>query len=149
LLLWHGNRLLHDFAPEHASLVFENARQFVDTEPLRAAIGAAGSMRRAKLAVTPEPADTLILDDWSEKPMRVGVEAIGNVPAGDATVLVGFDPAQPLSVVEKTSRASSREGILVPVRPSAMSDRSGYAVARSESSSGAVTVGLHPTAFYR
>jgi hypothetical protein len=149
LLLWHGNRLLHDFAPGHALRLFENARQFLETEPLRAAIEADGSMARAKISVTPEPSESLIIDDWSEKPMRVGLDVVGNVPVGDATVLVGFDPAQPVSVTEKASRSSAREGILVPVRADRSSDRVGYAVGRTESIREPVTLALNPVAFYR
>ena len=52
LLLWHGTRLLKDFSPGQAIRLFENARLFFETEPLRIANEKAAAMNLAKLTVT-------------------------------------------------------------------------------------------------
>lgn len=149
LLLWHGNRLLQDFAPAHARRLFEDAQQYAETEPLRAAVEAAGAMARARIDVKHEPEDPLIVGDWSEQPLKVGLDGVGSLPSGAATLLVGFDPALPVSVIEKASRANARDGLLVPVRAGRTSERKDYLVGRTESTNEPMTLRLNPVAFYR
>ena len=67
LLLWHGRRLLRDFAPEHAMRLFEEARQYFDTEDLRAAAEEAGAMSSARIVATLKSEDNLVIDEWAER----------------------------------------------------------------------------------
>jgi hypothetical protein len=81
--------------------------------------------------------------------MALSVGPSGRVPAGEATLLVGFDPATPVSVMEKVSRRNAREGVLVAVHADQPPARIEYTVGRTESTPEPVALTLNPAAFYR
>ena len=151
LLLWHGRRLTRDFAPEHAMLLFEEARTYLDTEPLREARDEAAAMSVARIGVTPGSDQDLVVKEWSEQPMEILVTTTGPVPPGHSVVLVNYDPSQPVVVNDQATRHGAREGVLVPVGP----DRTkavhpvDYLVGRTESTIEPLKVTLGPGVFYR
>lgn len=149
LLVWHGTRLLDDFAPAHARRLFDEARQISESEALQAALERASAMDRAKIELKPEPAEPLVVSSWTERPLALSLSANGRLPEGDATLLIGFDPTQPVSISEKTSRANAREGALVPVGAEHRAERREYLVGRTESTPEPVSLRLKPVAFYR
>jgi hypothetical protein len=149
MLVWHARRLLRDFAPDHARLLIEDARRVLETDDQRAALDEANAMGQARLALTTSPADRIDVREWAEQPFEVAAGAVGPIPPGDATLLVGFDPAKPVLVTEKATRRIAREGRLVPVaadRPGATVE---YRVGRSESTRETVSAELKPVSFYR
>jgi hypothetical protein len=149
LLLWHGRRLLRDFAPEHAQRLLEEARQTFDSEAVRKAEEDAAELSRAQVRVVPESRGGLTVGDWTEQQFSLDVATIGKLPAGAAAVLIGYDAAQPLAVVSAATRQAARGGVLFNVTPNPREEPVEYLVQRTESTPEALRVPLRLGAFYR
>ncbi|HEX8203962.1 MAG TPA: hypothetical protein VF590_26035, partial [Isosphaeraceae bacterium] len=147
LLRWHGRRLLQDFAPRHAQLLFESARKaWGDTAALRADGDDLLKMKDARLAFAPVSAEGLTLADWVNQPLDLVLNSAPVIPAGDAVVSIGLGPDVPLSLSEHPSNRDARQGTLVAVSPDAASPVH-YQVARTRPEAGQLR--LIPSAFYR
>ncbi len=122
-LLWHGRRLLEDFAVDHAQLILDRARLACDgagratTIALKEVLEDAEARKAARLAVVAQPADQLAILDWGEHALRARVNVVGRVPPGDASALIGAGPTIPVAVTTADSRQDAREGTLVAVSP--------------------------------
>jgi hypothetical protein len=149
LLLWHGRRLLHDFAPEHALRLFEEAQQTFDSEAARQAEEDAVALSRAQVRVKSGSRGGITVGDWTEQPFSLDVATIGKLPAGAAAVLIGYDAAQPLAVVSAATRQAARGGVLFNVAPDPREEPVDYLVQRTESTAEALRVPLRLGAFYR
>jgi hypothetical protein len=156
LLLWNGRRLLEDFAVGHAQAVLDRARvvasdsgQGATTPALQEALEVAEARKAAKLTVQPQPAEKLAIDDWGEHPVKLLVKAVGDVPTGDASALIGVDPSAPVAVTTDASNADARAGVLVPASPGRAPQEAEFRVVRVESSSEGASFRLAPGAFYR
>jgi hypothetical protein len=156
LLLWNGRRLLEDFAVGHAQAVLDRARavasdtgQATTTAALREAMDAAEARRAAKLTLRSQPAEQLTINDWGEHPIKLLVRAVGDVPPGDASALIGVDPDAPLAVTAGASNADARVGILVPAAPGLAPQEAEFRAVRVESSIEGASFRLKPAAFYR
>src|SRR5262249_57200616 len=99
--------------------------------------------------VRPRPADQLPIDDWGEHPIKLLVKAVGDVPPGDASALIGVDPASPVAVNAAASNADARAGVLVPAAPGRAPQGAEFRAVRVESSSEGGPFRLSPAAFYR
>jgi hypothetical protein len=154
-LLWHGRRLLEDFAVDHAQLILDRARLASDgagratTIALKEALEDAEARKSARLAVVAQPADQLAVLDWGDHPLRAQVNAVGRVPPGDASALIGAGPTIPVAVTTADSRRDAREGTLVAVSPGTTPRPAEFFVARIEATDAARTFAIMPGAFYR
>jgi hypothetical protein len=156
LMLWHGRRLLEDFAVGHAQAVLDRARvvasdagQATTTVALREAMDAAEARRAAGLTLRSQPAEQLTVDDWGERPIKLLLQAVGDVPAGEASALIGVDPAAPIAITTGASSGDARAGILVPAAQGLVPQEAGFRAVRVESSSEGESFRLTPAAFYR
>jgi hypothetical protein len=148
LLIWHGGRLLQDFAPHHADRLFRDAQKLYETAALKAAHSEAELMGRARLLINTEPAQELTLNGWSDQTMSVLASSTSHVPAGEAVVLVVHGQSDPLSVTEQTTKRNSLQGILATVQPE-KKEKLDFSVSRTEATLDKVKVVLTPLAFYR
>jgi hypothetical protein len=149
LLVWHGRRLLRDFAPEQAARLFEEARQVFDTEAARLAEEEAAAMRRAQVSVVARSSGGFAVGDWTEQPLVVDVATTGKLPPGEAVVLVAYDAARPLAVTATATRQAARAGVLVKVAPDRPAQPVEYLVQRTESTPETLKVPVRLGAFYR
>jgi len=156
LLLWHGRRLLEDFAVGHAQTVLDRARlvasdtgQATATPSLQEALDVAEARKAAKLTLQSQPADKLAINDWGEHPIKLLVGSFGDVPPGDASALIGVGPSTPVAVTIAGSNTDARAGTLAPVAPGRAPHEAGFLAVRIESSSEEKSFNLAPGAFYR
>jgi hypothetical protein len=154
-LLWHGRRLLEDFAVDHAQLVLNRARlAYEDAGPtttlaLKEALDDAEARKSARLAVQLQSAAKLVIQDWGDHRLQLRVDAIGNVPSGDASALIGAGPALPVAVTAVDSHHDAREGTLVAVTPGSRTQPAEFLVDRVEATDEERTFTMMPGAFYR
>jgi hypothetical protein len=154
-LLWHGRRLLEDFAVDHAQLILNRAQLAADgagratTVALKKALDDAEALKSARLVVEAQPADKLAILDWGDHPLRSQVNAVGKVPPGDASALIGAAPTIPVAVTAAGSRRDAREGTLVSISPGTTPQPAEFLVARVEATGEAGTFAFTPGAFYR
>jgi hypothetical protein len=155
LLLWHGRRLLEDFAVDHGQLVMNRAQLAADgsgratTVALKEALDDAELRKSARLAVETQPADKLIIQDWGDHPLRSQVNSLGKVPPGEASAVIGAGPTIPVSITASTSRNDAREGTLVGLSPGTSPPPAEFLVARIESADETKTFPITPGVFYR
>jgi hypothetical protein len=155
LWLWHGRRLLEDFAVDHGQLVLNRAQLASDgsgratTIALKEALDDAELRKSARLAVDTQPADKLVIQDWGDHPLRFQVNSVGKVPPGEASALIGGGPMIPVAVTAANSRHDAREGTLVGVSRGTSPPPAEFLVARIESSDETRTFPITPGVFYR
>jgi hypothetical protein len=155
LWLWHGRRLLEDFAVDHGQLVLNRAQLASDgsgratTIALKEALDDAELRKSARLAVDTQPADKLVIQDWGDHPLRFQVNSVGKVPPGEASALIGGGPMIPVAVTAANSRHDAREGTLVGVSRGTSPPPAEFLVARIESADETRTFPITPGVFYR
>ncbi|MBX6315195.1 MAG: hypothetical protein IRY99_20140, partial [Isosphaeraceae bacterium] len=134
LLLWQGRRLLQDFAPRHAELLFDEARGYLSSKDLDEATAEAHALAKASLTIAPGTID-------QQGRLSVRVQSEGPLPEGNATVLLAHNPALALGI---TAMEDEPGGGLVPVPLP-----SGEAVIRTFLLANDDEVHLNPEVFYR
>ena len=155
LLLWHGRRLLEDFAVDHGQLVLNRAQLAADgsgratTITLKEALDDAELRKLARLAVETQPADKLLIQDWGDHRLRFQVNSVGRVPSGEASALIGAAPTIPVAVTAATSRQDAREGTLVGISRGSSPPPAEFLVARVEAADETRTFPITPGVFYR
>jgi hypothetical protein len=119
------------------------------TIALKEALDDAEARKSARLAVETQPADKLVIQDWGDHPLRFRVDAIGKVPPGDASALIGSGRAIPVAVTAADSRHDAREGTLMAVPPGSSTRPAEFIVDRVEATDEERTFAITPGAFYR
>jgi hypothetical protein len=143
-LLCLGRRLSDDFAPEHATLVLDAARTAMDSPALQNARET--TQRRAteaRLAFRSDSTSPIPLND-KDVPLNLRVATEGDVPAGDAVLILGLDPTK--AVAAKEIAAKPAPTVRVPAPNEQLRD---YMLSRTEYSSESQTVDFRPWVFYR
>jgi hypothetical protein len=155
LVLWHGRRLLEDFAVDHGQLVLNRAQLASDgsgrvtTLALKEALDDTELRKSARLTVETRPADKLVIQDWVDHPLRFQVNSVGKVPPGEASALIGAGPTIPVAITAATSRHDAREGTLVGISPGTSPPPAEFLVARIEAADETRTFPITPGVFYR
>src|SRR5262249_43997091 len=93
--------------------------------------------------------DKLVIHDWGDHSLRFRVDAIGKVPPGDASALIGAGPTIPVAVTAADSRHDGREGALVGVPARSSTRPAEFLVATAAATDEETPFAIAPGAFYR
>jgi Caspase domain len=142
-LLWLGRRLSDDFAPEHAQLVLAAARSLLDSEAVKKAIDVARNRAGARLVLRSSADAALELKD-KDLPLSLRASSEGDLPPGDAVLLLGLDPSKPLTLRDR-DRTSS-----LPI-PAPLTEELSrrLTMVRTDFSSREDSISFSPSLFYR
>ncbi|WP_435020284.1 hypothetical protein TA3x_001744 [Tundrisphaera sp. TA3] len=150
-LAWRGRRLLEDFAPRHARVLFDDARRFANPPALGALAARADAMTSARLLVRADGggAGPILLSDWEARPIKLRLSADGPVPAGDAAVFLPRDAAAPLDVRVSGQALPPGQGALAPVMGRDVAEPIACELRRTQAAFEAIEAQIRPGVFYR
>ncbi len=146
-----GRRLVEDYAPEHALLVFDEAGDWFTAPGLNADLAHAREVGRSRLTLATEPSGSLRMVE-SEQRLTARTAATGPVPEGLALVALVAERDIPLSILSADLSTDSHESTpsgLVPVGESVGSGERAYVLERTTYATEPIQCVLNPGLFYR
>lgn len=150
LMTWNGRRLAEDFAPRHALVLYERAKDdFGDSADLEHEAERAKAMSRARLLVETNAPEQFTIDEQPSRTLAVKVKPEGPVPPGVAVAFVAYDAQAPLAVRGKSNRADPSVVSPVVIDPLNPPQQADFEVERADSTPESVSIRLEPGAFYR